>query len=93
LAKELWPQLLAIAEAKGFRRVVYVEMIVGMLHGVTADALEDGFEHSFHGSSFQGADVEISVVDPGEEYISPGTNEKTNANGWELLIVRMDGEE
>jgi Zn finger protein HypA/HybF involved in hydrogenase expression len=93
LAKELWPQLQAIAETKGLRRVVYVEMIVGMLHGVTADTLEHSFGHAFAGSSFDGADVEIRVVDPGEEYVSPGTDEKVAANGWELLIVRLEGQE
>ena len=66
LAKELWPQLRAIAEAKGLRRVYYLEMIVGMLHGVTAETLEHSFEHAFEGTGFQDADVEVVIVDPGE---------------------------
>ncbi|HUT60645.1 MAG TPA: hydrogenase/urease maturation nickel metallochaperone HypA [Phycisphaerae bacterium] len=93
LAKELWPQLQAIAEAKGFRRVIRVEMIVGMLHGVTGEFLAHSFEHAFAGTSFQGAAVSITVVDPGQEYIPPNSDQRVSASGWELLVMRMEGVE
>ena len=93
LAKELWPQLKGIAEMKGLRRVHRMEMIVGMLHGVSAELLIHSFEHAFAGSSFQGARVTITIVDPGDEYTPPNSDRTVKASGWELLIVRMEGRE
>lgn len=92
LAKEIWPQLEGIARINEFKKVYYVEMIVGMLHGVTAEFLEHSFEHAFEGTNFQGADVDVTIVEIGQEYKPPGSNEKITANGWELLIVRIEGE-
>jgi Zn finger protein HypA/HybF involved in hydrogenase expression len=93
LAKELWPQLQGIAETKGLRRIEAVEMIVGMLHGVAAEMLAHSFEHAFAGSNFQGARVTVTIVDPGDEYTPPNSDRSVKASGWELLIVRMEGEE
>lgn len=92
LARELWPQVRSIAASSGFARVTYVEMIVGLLHGVSADFLARSFEHAFQGSSFEGADVEITIVAPGEEFRAPGRSDTQIANGWELLIVRIEGD-
>ena len=91
LAKELWPQLRGIAEMKGLRRVQRVEMIVGMLHGVSAELLIHSFEHAFAGSTFQGAEVVITIVDPGEEYTPPNSDRVVQASGWELLVIEMEG--
>ena len=93
LAKELWPQLQGIAQIKGLRRVERVEMIVGMLHGVTAELLVHSFEHAFAGTSFHGAKVVVTVVDPGDEYVPPNSDRTMKASGWELLVVRMEGQE
>lgn len=93
LARELWPQLKGIAETKGLRRVDRVEMIVGLLHGVTAELLAHSFEHAFAGSTFQGARVQITVVEPGEEFTPPNSDRPARASGWEILVVRIEGEE
>ena len=93
LARELWPQLQGIARGKGLDRVDRVDMIVGMLHGVSADFLAHSFEHAFEGSNFEGAAVTIEIVDPGQEFTPPGSNEPTQATGWELLVVRLEGRE
>lgn len=93
LAKELWPQLQQIATNGGFERVTRVEMIVGTLHGVSADFLAHSFEHAFEDSDFEGATVKITTVDPGDEYTSPGADAPTAAHGWELLITRIEGEQ
>ncbi|MGC9454700.1 MAG: hydrogenase/urease maturation nickel metallochaperone HypA [Phycisphaerae bacterium] len=93
LAKELWPQLKQLAETHGYQRVRRIEMVVGMLHGVSADFLAHSFEHAFEGTNFQGATVEITIVDPGEEYTPPGADEPLTANGWELLITSFEGDE
>ena len=93
LAKDLWPRLQGIAEIKGLRRVEIVEMIVGMLHGVTAEILVQSFEYAFAGSNFQGAKVVITVIDPGDEYTPPNSERTVKASGWELLIVKMEGKE
>jgi len=92
LAKEIWPQLQQIAASKGLVRVTCVEMTVGMLHGVSADFLEHSLGHAFEGTGFEGAVVNITVVDPGQEYDLPGTDDPQTANGWELLISKMEGE-
>jgi Zn finger protein HypA/HybF involved in hydrogenase expression len=93
LAKELWPQLQGIAEMKGLRRVERVVMIVGLLHGATAETLAHSFEHAFAGSAFHGARVEVTIVDPGDEFTPPNSDRSVRASGWELLIVRMEGQE
>jgi Zn finger protein HypA/HybF involved in hydrogenase expression len=94
LAKDLWPQLKQIADARGMVRVRRLEMIVGMLHGVSSELLVHSFTHAFEGSSFEGAEVFITIVEPGQEYMPPNTSQPAVAHGWELLVVRMEeGEE
>ena len=93
LAKELWPQLQGIAEMKGLRRVDLVEMIVGLRHGASAEFLAHSFEHAFAGSTFQGARVVVTIVDPGEEFTPPNSDSPTRASGWELLVLKMEGQE
>lgn len=92
LARELWPQLKGIAEGQGFKKVSYLEMIVGMLHGVSAEFLEHSFEHTFEGTCFEGADIEIIIVEPGQKFRPPSSEESDTATGWELLVVKMQGE-
>ena len=91
LARELWPQLKALADEKQLTKVTRVEMIVGMLHGVSADFLAHSFEHAFEGTSFEGAVTEITVVDPGDSIPAEGGTSAT-ATGWELMITRMEGD-
>ena len=91
LARDLWPQLEQIATTKGFATVTRVEMVVGMLHGVTGEFLSHSFEHVFEGTSFAGAAVAIRVVDPGEEFAPPNQDEPVTANGWELFVTGMEG--
>jgi len=92
LARDLWPQLRKIAERSGFVQVTRIDMIVGSLHGVAADFLAHSFEHAFAGSSFAGARVEITIADPGQEFRAPGRSDRMTANGWELLITRIEGQ-
>ena len=92
LAKELWPQLQKIAESQEFARVTSIEMIVGSLHGVSADFLAHSFEHAFEGSNFEGATVQITIVDPDDEYAVPPADEQAVATGWELLVTRIEGD-
>ncbi|MCJ7544935.1 MAG: hydrogenase maturation nickel metallochaperone HypA [Phycisphaerae bacterium] len=90
LATELWPQLKQIADAQGLGRVRRLEMIVGMLHGASAEMLVHSFAHAFEGTNFEGAEVLITIVDPGQEYMPPNASQPATAHGWELLIVRME---
>jgi len=92
LAKDFWPQLKGIAEINALSKVTRLEMIVGMLHGVSGEVLSHSFEHVFEGTIFEGAAVQITVVDPGQEFTPPGADESMTANGWELLVTRMEGE-
>jgi Zn finger protein HypA/HybF involved in hydrogenase expression len=92
LAKELWPQMQRLASERGFRKVSRVGMVVGMLHGVSADFLAHSFEHAFEGSGFAGAAVEITIVEPGESFAPPGREEPLTAGGWELVITYIEGE-
>lgn len=91
LAKELFPQLKQIADALGLEKVTRVEMIVGLLHGVAADFLAHSFEHAFEGTNFEGAAVEITIVDPGQTFTPPDADAPTEATGWELLVSRIEG--
>ncbi len=91
LAKELWPQLQQIAQQKGLTRVQKLEMTVGLLHGVSADFLAHSFEHAFEGSLFEGAQVNITIVEPGQEFLVR-EGESTTANGWEILVTSIEGE-
>ncbi len=93
LANELLPELKAIAKIHNYRKVYYVEMIVGRMHGVTAEALEAGLARAFERTEFKGADLEIRIIGVGEQYRSRNSSEDITANGFELLIVRMTGEE
>ncbi len=94
LAKDLFPQLKQIADARGLTRVKRLEMIVGLLHGASAETLVHSFTHAFQGTNFEGAQVIVTIVEPGQEYMPPYASQPTTAHGWELLIVRMEeGEE
>jgi hypothetical protein len=92
LALDLMPQLKAIARNRGLARVTYVEMIVGVLHGVKGAALERDLAQAFRGTGFDGADVEVTMVVQGERFQPPGRGDLQVANGWELLVARIEGE-
>lgn len=92
LARELWPQFQRIAADSGFVKVTAVDMTVGMLHGVSADFLAHSFEHAFEGTGFEGAKMQITIIDPDQEYTPPNSDESVTATGWELLITRIEGD-
>jgi len=92
LAKELWPQVKKIADDGGFLKVTRVEMTVGMLHGVSADFLAHSFDHAYEGTYFEGATTDIRIVEPGERFTPPGETAERTADGWELLITKIEGE-
>jgi len=92
LAKELWPQLRELAEREGFKKVTRIEMTVGMLHGVSADFLIHSFEHAFEGTGFEGAAMQVTIVEPGQEIHDPQQGGPVRASGWELMITRIEGE-
>jgi len=93
LAKELWPEMQRIAAENGFSRVARVDMTVGSLHGVAGDFLAHSFvDHAFIGTMFEGAKLNVAVVDPGESFTPAGQNEAMTATGWELMITRIEGD-
>jgi len=91
LAKELWPQLRDLAAAKGFRRVTRVDLVAGMLHGVSAEFLAHSLGHAFEGSPFAGAEVNIRIVEPGQAR-PQGPGGPDAATGWELSVERIEGQ-
>ena len=93
LAKELWPEMQRIAEQGGFKKVTRVDMTVGSLHGVSADFLAHSFvDHAFTGTIFEGAELNISLVDPTQQYSTPDQDAPVAASGWELMITRIEGD-
>ncbi len=93
LAKELWPQLRQLAEAKDFAKVTRIDMIVGMLHGVSGDFLAHSFEHAFEDTNFEGAKVNVTVVDPGDKVPAGDEGDAPSAaSGWELMVTRIEGQ-
>jgi Zn finger protein HypA/HybF involved in hydrogenase expression len=91
LAAEMFPQLEAVAVMRDLAWVTRVEIVVGSMHGVSAKELAEEFEHVFADTSFDDAVVEIVIVQPHEEIKAPGRDNMMIANGWELLITKMEG--
>lgn len=92
LANELWPQLKDLAEIHGYLRVTRVDMIVGSLHGSSAETLADDFRKVFRGGAYQDADIRITLVTPGESYSVPNSEEPQQASGWDIQITAIEGE-
>ena len=92
LARELWPQLQQLAADRQLAKVTRVDMTVGMLHGVSAEFLAHSFVHAFEDTNFEGAKVNITVVDPGDELAAGEDAEASTANGWELMVTRIEGD-
>jgi len=80
-----------IASGQGLTKVTGVELVVGMLHGVSADFFAHSLEHAFRGSIFQGSEIVVRVVEPGECFNIYGSSEPQLANGWELMITKIQG--
>ena len=92
LAKELWPELKQIAERGGFVTVSRVDMTVGSLHGISGELLAPSFAHAFEGTNFEGATVNVTVVDPGSRITAAGGSDRITTSGWELLVTRIEGQ-
>ena len=92
LTRELFPQMEQIAETRGFVKVTRMEMTVGSLHGVSGEFLEHSFQHAFEKTSFEGAEMRVTVVDPADKFSAPGQPEELTATGWELLITLIEGD-
>ena len=91
LAAEMFPELEAVAVMRDLTWVTRVTMIVGSMHGVSAKGLAEEFERVFEETNFDDAVVEIVIVQPQEEIKAPGRDDMMTANGWELLIAKMEG--
>ena len=93
LAEQIWPQLSAIAEARGLRRISRVEMVVGVLYGIEEEVLVESIQHIFRNTSFAQAQVHVRVLLPGSEFVPPNSDICINATGWEILILKLEGDE
>lgn len=91
LAAEMFPELEAVAVMRDLAWVTRVEIIVGSMHGVSAKELAEEFERVFADTNFDDAVVEIVIVQPQQEIKAPGRDDMMIANGWELLITKMEG--
>ena len=91
LAQDLLPQLQAIAEGNGYRFVTRLELIVGSLHGVTAGDLKSQLMEIFENTVFEDVALDVTIVEPMQGVRAPGRDETVDANGWEVLIVRIEG--
>ncbi|MBI5723392.1 MAG: hypothetical protein HZA50_05495 [Planctomycetes bacterium] len=92
LAGDFWPQLQQIADAMGYFRVTAVTMKIGSSHGLKAGEVEKQFSRLFAGSMFGGAKIIVQIVQPGQEFIAPNSDQLMTASGWELLVMKIDGE-
>jgi len=92
LARDLWPALERLAREHGLSKVTAVTIEVGMLHLVEEDFLRHSFEHVFEGTIFQGANMEIRILEPGQT-ITDAQNQPDVATGQELIIRRIAGEQ
>ncbi|HDZ19862.1 hypothetical protein LCGC14_0563050 [marine sediment metagenome] len=91
LANALMSQLQQTAEIRALSQVMRVHVMVGALYEVSATMLVESFARAFEGTSFQGADAEVRIIQVGERFTPPGTDEAVTANGFEIFIVDVVG--
>lgn len=92
LAQQLWPQIKSIADHSGFIVVRRIDIVVGSLLHVSAQAFEEEMEKQFIGTNFDGASATVRIVEPGEQLKAPGRSDLMTASGYDLLITSMAGE-
>ena len=91
LANALVSQLQQTAEIRALSQVTRVELVVGALYDVSAEMLVESFTRAFEGTIFDGADVEVRIVQAGETFTPPGSDEAVTASGFEIFIVEVVG--
>ena len=91
LARDIYPELEKLAQENNLSKVTHVILDIGMLHGVEADFLAHSFEHAFEGTIFEGAKVEINIIEPSQEILDEN-NKPAIATGREIIIRKIDGE-
>ena len=91
MAATLWRQLPKIAEREDYVVISRVDFLVGSNYSIDGQALTQGLEPLFHGSCFDGAVVNVTVLAPGDEYIPPNQDQATTSNGWELFVSCLEG--
>lgn len=89
LARDLFPQLEKIARENNLKKVNKVCIGFGMMHMVEPDFMIHSFEHVFEGTIFEGAAVEIKIINPGES-IKEGEDIR-KARGDEIIIEKLEG--
>lgn len=91
LVEDLMPQLTAIASSGNFRWVTRLELVVGSLYGLSPESLSRTFEDRFENTQFEGAIVDVTIVEPMTQIKAPGRDDLMTTTGWELLIVGIAG--
>lgn len=91
LANALMSQLQQTAEIRALSQVTRVQVVVGALYDVSAEMLVESFARAFEGTSLHGANAEVTIVQVGERFTPPGTDEAVTANGFEIFIVDVVG--
>lgn len=92
LVRDFWPQLQQIADAMGYFSVTSVTLKIGSSHGLKAADVEKQFKALFAGSVFAGARVMVEIVQPGQEFVAPNSDQLMTASGWELLVMKIEGD-
>jgi len=91
----LLPQLQAVARLGNFTFVSRMQLFIGVHHGLTAVEISDQLEAAFAagkcGDAFDDVCLSILVTHPGEKLPAPGRSDTMIANGWEVLVAKMEG--
>lgn len=91
LARELLPQLQAIARDGGFTWLTRIELLIGSLYGVASGPLVAELEQLFEDTDFEDVIVEVTLVEPQQEIKAPRLDALMTASGWELLVANIEG--
>ncbi len=92
LAEALLGQLQQTADIRALTRVTRVRVVVGGGYGVSAEQLTVCFAAVYRGTSFDGADTDVQIVQAGQDFTPPGADASAVANGYEVFIVDLEGD-
>ena len=93
LARTLWQQIRDIARKSGFVVVRRVDVVIGNRLEVEEETLEEAMEPLLHGTAFDGARINVRVVQSGQRLKAPGRSDEMTATGFDILITRIEGEQ
>ena len=92
LAETLLGQLQQTADIRSLSNVTCVRMVVGAGYEVAAAELAECFTRVYAGTGFDGARTDVRIIEAGQTFLPPGSDEPIAANRFEIFILELEGE-